>query len=143
MPTITRALRVRESADASYARWRDPDEVTRFSAGIEAFSRVDENTVRARLRGPIGPPMEVRLALTKHEPGRLMVWKATNTPFPAIFAVRFEPLADADDENRVTLQLTLDPPGGPFVARAVEGFTVRLVEETLRRFKAHAEAESN
>lgn len=138
MPTITRAVRVRESADASYTRWRDPDEMLRFSDGIEGFTPVDDATVRARLRGPVGPAIDVHLALTRHEPGRLMVWKATNTPFPAIFAVRFEPLAD--DENRVTLQLTLDPPGGPFVARAVAGFTARRIEDTLRRFKAYAES---
>lgn len=140
MPTVTRAMRIGESAARQYARWRDPAAVARFLVGVDAVTPMGPEIVRWRLRGPGGLAMDVHVHLTQDEPDRLMVWKAANAPFAAVAAVRFEPLAA--DETRVTLQLTANPPGGPLVARATEGYLVHAVEDSLTRLAALVESEA-
>lgn len=139
MPTVTRAMRIGESAARQYARWRDPAAVGRFLVGVEAATALDPELVRWRLRGPLGFAMNVQAQLTRDEPDHLMVWKALDAPFPAIVAVRFEPLAP--DETRVTLQLTATPPGGPLIDRVTEDYLVRAVEDSLRRLAALVQSE--
>ncbi len=141
MPTVTRAIRVDESAAREYARWRDPAAVARFLVGVEGMTPVAPDTVRWQLHGPAGFAMAMTARLTRDEPDHLMVWKATDAPFPAILAVRFE--ATGVEETRVTLQLTAEPPGGLLIARAVEGYLGHAVEDSLTRLAAlvHAERE--
>jgi len=134
MPTVTRAMRIGESAARMYARWRDPAEVARFLIGVDAVTPTGPDTVRWKLRGPAGFAMDVNARLTHDQPEHLMIWKAYETPFPAIVAVRLESLGD--DETRVTLQLTADLPGGPFIARATENYLARAVEDSLKRLAA-------
>ncbi len=139
MPTVTRAMRIGESAAQEYARWRDPAAVARFLVGVEGMTPVTPDTVRWQLHGPAGFAMEMTARLTRDEPEHLMVWKATDAPFAAILAVRFEPISA--EETRVTLQLTAEPPGGPLVNRAVEGYLGHAVEDSLKRLAALVQAE--
>lgn len=134
MPTVTRAMRIGESAARLYARWRDPAQAARFLVGVDAVTRTGPDTVRWKLSGPAGFAMDVNARLTRDEPEQLMIWKAYEAPFSAITAVRFESLGT--DETRVTLQLTADPPGGPLIARLTEGYLVRAVEDSLKRLAA-------
>ncbi len=134
MPTVTRAMRIGESVARMYARWHDPAEVARFLMGVDAATPTGPDTVRWKLRGPIGFAMDVNARLTDDEPEHLMIWKAYEASFPAIVAVRFESLGD--DETRVTLQLTADPPGGLFITRATENYLTRAVEDSLKRLAA-------
>jgi uncharacterized membrane protein len=139
---VGRTVTVGGSADELYEFWRDPQNLTRVVGSFADVTSAGEDRHRWTVAAPLGRTLDWETEILDDRPGELLRWpSAESAPVFAEWSVRFRP-APADRGTEVTLELRLDPPGGPAGSAAMNLLGIvpeTLASEALHRFKSLAE----
>jgi uncharacterized membrane protein len=123
-----------------FAAWADFENFPRFMEHVKSITRTGDKTTRWVAEGPLGQDVEWEAETTRLEPYKRIAWRSTeDSPVQTSGQVTFNDLSPQETEVTVTLQYVL--PGGlagEAVARLLSD-PEEMLEEDLRRFKAHVE----
>ena len=140
--SAARSVTIRREPGDLYAMWQDPSGLPRFLSGLSSAERLDSGRQRWSV-GPDGRAVRVEVTTVADDPGKRFEWSvAAGSAYSAQLSVTFEPLvARRATEVRMSIGAT-----GPAVravaavARLYGGSPAQVARESLRAFKALAEA---
>lgn len=140
---VERSIAVSRSPAELYALWRDPANVARFMDQVESVEPIDDRHARWTMRGPAGRMISWVAEVIVDVPNERIAWKsAEGSQVPNAGSVHFDALPGARG-TEVRLVMDYEPPAGLIgngLAKLLGADPDVMVRESLRRFKALAEA---
>jgi uncharacterized membrane protein len=140
---VERSIAVSRPPAALYALWRDPANVARFMDHVESVEPIDDRHARWTMRGPAGRMITWVAEVIVDVPDARIAWKSEEgSEVPNAGSVHFDPLPGGRG-TEVRLVMDYEPPAGLIgngLAKLLGADPDHMVRESLRRFKALAEA---
>lgn len=135
---VRAAVTVRRSPEEVYAFWRDVENLSRFTAHLEAVRAAGERLSHWTAKAPAGRTVEWDAEIVEDRPGELIAWRSCEgAQVDNSGTVRFAP-APGERGTEVHVDMTYAPPGGPvgqIVAKLFGEEPQQQVRNDLRRLK--------
>lgn len=140
---VERSIAVSRQPAELYALWRDPANVARFMDHVESVEPIDDRHARWTMRGPAGRLITWVAEVIVDVPDARIAWKSEEgSEVPNAGSVHFDALPGGR-ATEVRLVMDYEPPAGRIgnnIAKLLGADPDQMVRESLRRFKALAEA---
>ena len=136
----TKSIIVGTGAAEAFAAWSHFEEFPKFMEHLKSVTRTGERTSHWVAEGPLGKEVEWDAEVTTFEPGKRIAWRSQEgSRVKTSGQVTFNELAPSQTEITVMLQYVV--PAGTLGEKAARVLSDPdgMLEEDLRRFKAHVE----
>jgi uncharacterized membrane protein len=135
----TRSVQVSGDVEEVFAAWADLESFPEFIDRLKSVTRTGPDTTHWVAQGPMGMDIEWDAETTRFEPGKRIAWNSEHgSEVRTSGQVTFNPLPAGLTEVTVTLQHATENLKGKAVSWL--GNLEGVLDEALRRFKAHVEA---
>ena len=135
----TRSVQVGGDVEEVFAAWADLESFPEFIDRLKSVTRTGPQTTHWVAQGPMGIDVAWDAETTKFEPGKRIAWTSQiGSELRTSGQVTFSPLSGGLTEVTVTFQHATDTLKGKagYLLAQLDG----VLEEALRRFKAHVES---
>ena len=134
----TRSVQVSGDPEEVFAAWADLESFPEFMDRLKSVMRTGPNTTHWVAQGPMGMDIEWDAETTRFEPDKRIAWNSLHSSDVRTSGqVTFNPLPGGFTEVTVTFQHATENLKGK--AASWLASLEDIVEEALRRFKAHVE----